>query len=92
MLLQHKGARAEKLAKKQNMLHAPSSGLFFATDLAISVRLVSASVGLASVYRPFSVALALRLGGEVETQRCIWFSRPNIWLKEAQGLAHQKTC
>ena len=31
------------------LLHAPSSGLFLATDLAISVGLASASVGLASV-------------------------------------------
>ena len=30
-------------------LHAPSSGLSLATDLAISVRLASVSVGLASV-------------------------------------------
>ena len=38
-----------------------------------------------------SIFLAHRLGGEVETHQCIWFSRPNIWLKKAHGLAHQTT-
>ena len=58
---------------------------FLATDLAISVRLASASVRLASI----ECLLGHRLGGEVETHQCIWFSRPNIWQKKAQGLAHQ---
>ena len=36
----------------------------------------------------FSVFLALCLCGAFETHQCIWFTRPNIWLK-AQGLAHE---
>ena len=34
--------------------------------------------------------LAHRLGREVETPQCIWFSRRNFWLKKAHGFAHQR--